>query len=71
MKHILHLRTVNDRNGNPRRLFIVCENGVPERVIDEGYKGLPSELHGYPIVTIQIPPSEYKRWLKINLEEGY
>ena len=46
MKHILHLRAVNDRNGNPRRLFIVCENGVPERVIDEGYKGLPSELHG-------------------------
>lgn len=63
-----NLRTVNDRNGNPRRLWIMYGslNGEMVKVRDEGYAGHP-RWAGVEIMAINVPPSEYnriKRWAK-------
>ena len=34
-----HLCTHNDRNGNPRRLFVLCIDGMWVASWDEGYQG--------------------------------
>lgn len=72
MLELIYLRTKNDKNGNPRRLFasIIC--GGITRVYDEGYEGtncVPESLRGlakaasnYPIETT---PGEYRRLKKL------
>ncbi len=63
MNVVLYLRAVNDINGNPRRLFVLLENGIVKRVVDEGYRGIPREFINYPIVAVDVTPTEYRKWL--------
>lgn len=70
-KSYQHLRTTNDRNGNPRRVFCVySEDGRLLDAIDEGYAGRPQWLRGLvEIPSFDILPSEYQRlmrWTKDN-----
>ena len=64
----LHLKTKNDNNGNPRRLYLVInDNGGVVEAIDEGYSGdqvarkYPQIIQGPPI---NITPTEYRDWLR-------
>lgn len=66
-KFVQHLKTTNDTNGNPRRLWAVyrvASTGnfmVWDQVIDEGYGGKPTELRGYlELPELYITPQEYK-----------
>lgn len=61
---ILHLCTKNDKNGNPRRLFVDTETRA---VFDEGYRGahaMPENLRNKERIYIYIMPAEYRRILK-------
>lgn len=72
---ILHLNAGNDRNGNPRRLYMLTVELVNNsfspldkpRVWVEGYGGMPNELrtlvrdYGMWPVSMEITPREYKR----------
>ena len=71
--HIVHVNAGNDRNGNPRRAYIVMRDvgGThPSRsVYIEGYEGngaIPPfdrdvNSHNGTWCTLQITPAEYKR----------
>lgn len=50
MKHyVLHLAADNDRNGNPRRCFVIFdEEGRTIETIDEGYEGDRAWIKKYP-----------------------
>ncbi len=68
-KIAIYLRSKNDVNGNPRRLFLILdEEGIVD-IVDERNRGtyaLRDEYPEikYPVVAVDIPPSEYKRLLK-------
>lgn len=64
----LHLRANNDRNGNPRRIFVGF-NGHGHVLIttDEGYAGRPQWLRdlndrGVWETSIDVPVSEWRRF---------
>jgi len=61
----LHLKAKNDVNGNPRRLFVLIEDGCPKKVINEGYRGIPEELRDLPIIPINVTTSEFESWKKM------
>jgi hypothetical protein len=71
MSEWLHIRTTNDRNGNPRRLWVELADSRVSRVIDEGYKG-SAEARAAGMVnyatTIDVSPSEYNAFRKLNPE---
>ena len=60
----IHVKAENDRNGNPRRLFLVCGEHGPIVAVDEGYSGEGAIREaGYfaPVVAdIHVKPAEYK-----------
>lgn len=69
-----HLRAPNDRNGNPRRLYVFYktdEDGDTQgyaslvRVHDEGYAGRPLHLleGAIELPSVGISASEYRDWL--------
>jgi hypothetical protein len=59
---VLHLKAKNDVNGNPRRLFVLIENGEVRKVVNEGYRGIPEELRDLPIIPINVTTSEFESW---------
>jgi len=59
---LLHLKAKNDVNGNPRRLFVLLENGEVRKVVNEGYRGIPEELRALPIIPINVTTSEFESW---------
>lgn len=64
MSEWLHMRTTNDTNGNPRRLFVEIDKGDVVNVVDEGYEGeAPARRAGMPKgyypPTFDITPKEY------------
>jgi len=68
MKTIIRLRTKHDVNGNPRRLFVLLENGNIKNVWDECYLGdlaVPAEYRAlWSGTTFDITPSQYRALLK-------
>ena len=71
------LKTSNDINGNPRRLYAVYELATESkcfkivRVIDEGYAGLPEDLRNMTsLPTLSIEPREYKEWRRVAKAQG-
>lgn len=63
---IVHFYTKNDKNGNPRRLYVEIEGGRVVSAWDEGYlasSAVPLRLMGRAIraESFPIPPSEYNR----------
>ena len=64
----LHLAAVNDRNGNPRRLFAVLgDDGRVDAIIEEGYFGNAKVKKHFPTAKegprINITVSEYNEWV--------
>lgn len=63
----IKINAKNDSNGNPRRAFLVIDNGEIIDVIDEGYRGTRPLTEKYPGVQvateIMTTPSEYKGFL--------
>ena len=64
---LLHLKTKNDVNGNPRRLYVALLDGVILGVVNEGYQGsgaIPeawkTEGGNYPL-DLDITPGQYQR----------
>lgn len=69
---IIRLRAKNDRNGNPRRVFVAIEDGDVKGVFDEGYSGsaaVPESFGKWRGITIDVTPSEYRRVLKVRGKE--
>ncbi len=64
MRLILYLKAKNDRNGNPRRLFVDVENGSPAAIVSEGYGGTPEAYRGLPMIEVNITTEEYYNWLR-------
>lgn len=76
------LKAPNDRNGNPRRLWMIYEfETLPDNdvdivvasktyAIDEGYRGMPAEARGLEIPAINITLAEYRR-LKILVDQKW
>jgi hypothetical protein len=72
----IHLRAPNDRNGNPRRIYLCVEGGAVVAAIDEGYHGTAAlteardEFEERLIPTggvavacqIDVTASEYNAW---------
>ena len=69
-KCLLHLNAGNDRNGNPRRLYVVMENGRIVAVFNEGYEGhgaIPAaykRLYAHVGERIDITPAQYRELKK-------
>jgi len=76
---VLHLRTKNDSNGNPRRLYLPLD---PERtgstavthVIKEGYRGhgaLTAVIghKGHKEIGIEVPIREYNDWVRYGKDQ--
>ena len=65
---IVKLSAPNDKNGNPRRLFAVLQEGLIRALLDEGFSGedcMPKELQGYwRGTTFTISAKEYNDWKK-------
>jgi hypothetical protein len=64
------LRTTNDTNGNPRRVWVLYrvedERYFPEvvAVADEGYAGDPFREVRAALPSIMVTPTEYRAWRK-------
>lgn len=61
----LHLKTKNDTNGNPRRIYLVCSPHGPVAAVDEGYSGVgalrEAGFDPCPVVwDIEVTPGEYR-----------
>jgi hypothetical protein len=65
---ILHLGTLNDVNGNPRRLWLgLDKTGHVIKITDEGYTGRPrwvreANSRGLWEFHTQVPTSTYDEW---------
>ncbi len=71
------LKTLNDRNGNPRRVWILYEMTETEAyarvfsIRDEGYRGMPTHnLWGKAVIlpSVEISAKEYNRLLNTWVE---
>ena len=67
---VIRLNAGNDRNGNPRRVFVVFDSdGDIVDAIDEGYEGDDAlRKLGYPTSysTFKTTPAEYRDLLRIR-----
>jgi len=59
-----HLCTYNDRNGNPRRLYVLIVDGTRTAAWDEGYSGCdavpgPWRNKAYRAERVEITPGLY------------
>lgn len=70
MAQLIHLAAPNDRNGNPRRLFLEFnDHGIGIRHWLEGYKGthcVPESLRKAAAMAprINVAASEFNSWRK-------
>lgn len=64
----IKLNAGNDRNGNPRRVFVVLNEENVVEAIDEGYGGDSELMAKYPGINVvfyaEISPREYRSLLK-------
>ena len=68
---IVRLNAGNDRNGNPRRVYVVISDGQVIRAYDEGYTGhsvVPEELKdkARDCATFPTTAAEYRSLLKVH-----
>jgi hypothetical protein len=71
---VIHVKSPNDSNGNPRRLYLVQKGAEILGAVDEGYNGdraLEKYVGGAVMrksisSDIRVPPAEYKRLLKYH-----
>ena len=66
----IHLCAKNDRNGNPRRCYVVLNEHGRVGVVDEGYKGISGlyakypELKGFYPESFSTTPEQYQELTK-------
>lgn len=66
----IKVRTIHDRNGNPRRGWAVFDEwGKLKDFVNEWYEGSQSLMVKYPganrsVEVFEVRPSEFNRWLK-------
>lgn len=63
--HVLHLCAPNDRNGNPRRAYVVLFDDGVHAFFDEGYQGrsaLPRDYADNVTWELRVSPGELRRW---------
>jgi hypothetical protein len=65
----IHMKANNTPNGNPCRLYLVCDsNGDILQAIDEGFRGISSLHAEHPTanvtMSIYVSNSEYRRILR-------
>lgn len=60
---IIKLNAGNDRNGNPRRVFVELCGNIINRVHDEGYSG---DIKDYSGIEFATTPAEYRRLLRLG-----
>lgn len=71
-KTVVHVRAPNDINGNPRRLFLVLQNGGVLGAVNEGNQGSGallayrdgSQMRALIATEIYVSANEYKRLLR-------
>lgn len=65
---IIKLNAGNDRNGNPRCVFVLLDSGIVKKVWDGGYKGssvIPDHLRKFWMgESFLTTPNEYRYLLK-------
>ena len=74
----IYIKAENDRNGNPRRAFVIHQhnsNSVSRLigVYDEGYSGFDAIPKRYrdaaaACINVNVTPREYRSWLKAGAE---
>ncbi len=69
---IIKLNAGNDKNGNPRRLFIGMKPQGVVFIADDGYSGFPTKLAkgAYTLMDIDTTPAEYKRLIAFAKSRG-
>lgn len=72
IKYSQHIRTTNDTNGNPQRLYVgYAADGEVMRVTDEGYGGRPEWSRGLiELWPFDVTPKEYNDTLKTARARG-
>ena len=66
------LRFPNDRNGNPRRLFLIYgKNTELLAVIDEGYTGMPQSLNKINQLPTMDLVTGYREWKRVTTLLSY
>lgn len=69
---VVHQCTTNDRNGNPRRVYVALnECGHILGTEDEGYGGTPQwlrDLHDRGVweLRVEVTPAQYRRMVKLG-----
>ena len=72
--YCIHLDAGHDRNGNPRRAYLIFDaNGNTLACLDEGYKGIgviPDNIYKNMIILahIKTTPKEYRDYLKCTID---
>ena len=69
--HIV-LNAKNDRNGNPRRVSLMIDDGEVIDIFDHGYRGEPRAMDGWPYaaLSVQCTLTDYRSWVSFKREEG-
>ena len=65
---IVHYHAINDKNGNPRRVYVHWRNHTLVKAYDEGYNGynaIPKELQSLPRYTRQVTVGLYKDFVRM------
>lgn len=66
----MHLCAPNDRNGNPRRVYIVFPKDGDPQSFDEGYVGdnaVPQHIfEQVDFYRVNVSATEYRNWLRDN-----
>lgn len=68
--HIV-LNTKNDKNGNPRRISLLIDDGRVIETYDHGYRGEPIPKDGWPYAAVRVhcAVNEYQGWINFKPEE--
>lgn len=69
MKVYQHVRTKNDTNGNPRRLYVEYDLSSRQAKVvgvwEEGYSDRPRHLNGaVELLTVNVEPKYYRHMVK-------
>jgi hypothetical protein len=59
---LLQIATSNDRNGNPRRTWILIRDGAMVDGEPEDYSGKPERFRDHMAVRVNVSPTEWKAW---------
>ena len=73
---VIHARTTNDVNGNPRRCYLgIAAQGRIVRIDDEGYSGRPEWVRklsdrGVWDVSVTVTPGQYRDYVRMSRTLG-